>query len=137
MNIKAAKKQKKLHKTLGIILGILCSGILIYCGIKIITWKIDTDHTNAEISVLQEETKIDEIEEEGTIVETDEKDPEEQLYWSFVNTPFLSVDLKTLKARNPDTVGWLKLEGTNVNYPFVQTSNNKFYLYHSLLYSFP
>lgn len=39
------------------------------------------------------------------------------------------VDFDALKAVNPDTVGWIKIEGTSIDYPVVQTDNNEKYLY--------
>ena len=35
-----------------------------------------------------------------------------------------------LKETNPDTVGWLSVRGTKVNYPVVIASNNSYYLNH-------
>ncbi len=37
------------------------------------------------------------------------------------------------KYRNDDTVGWLIVEGTNINYPVVQRTNNNYYLNHNYL----
>lgn len=42
-----------------------------------------------------------------------------------------NVDFEKLKDTNSDTVGWLKVEGTSVEYPVVQGNNNSFYLNHS------
>ena len=38
------------------------------------------------------------------------------------------LSLEQLKAQNADTVGWLRVSGTNVNYPVVQTGDNDYYL---------
>lgn len=43
----------------------------------------------------------------------------------------LSVDLAKLKAKNQDTVGWIQILGTNINYPFVQSNDNDYYRTHS------
>ncbi len=40
----------------------------------------------------------------------------------------LTKDFDKLLAINSDTVGWLKVNNTNVNYPVVQTDNNEYYL---------
>lgn len=38
------------------------------------------------------------------------------------------IDFDALKAINPETVGWIKIEGTTIDYPVVQTNNNDKYL---------
>lgn len=40
------------------------------------------------------------------------------------------VDWDALKAINPDTVGWIYVPGTNINYPIVHTTDNEKYLTH-------
>ncbi len=43
--------------------------------------------------------------------------------------PYVSpIQFDALKAINPDIVGWLKIEGTSIDYPIVQTDNNETYL---------
>lgn len=36
-----------------------------------------------------------------------------------------------LQKENPEVVGWLEIEGTNISYPVCQTDNNDYYLTHS------
>lgn len=42
-----------------------------------------------------------------------------------------TIDFNGLKAINPDTVGWIQIEGTPLNYPVVQTGDNDYYLYNN------
>lgn len=41
------------------------------------------------------------------------------------------IDLEALKKQNSDTIGFIKVDYTNINYPIVQTDNNEFYLNHT------
>jgi sortase B len=50
---------------------------------------------------------------------------------NYANTKFLNIDFNTLLFINSDTVGWLKIDNTNINYPVVKSSNNSYYLNHS------
>ncbi len=57
-----------------------------------------------------------------------QKDKYGKDYWNYMNIPMMNVDFSKLKKENPDTVGWLFVNNTNINYPFVQTTNNTYYL---------
>ncbi len=52
-------------------------------------------------------------------------------YWNDINLNFLQVDFSSLLKENQDTVAWIEVLGTNINYPVVQTDNNDYYLTHS------
>lgn len=52
-------------------------------------------------------------------------------YWDYLSVPFMNVNFNELLKKNSDTVGWIKVEGTKVNYPIVQTDNNDYYLSHA------
>lgn len=43
----------------------------------------------------------------------------------------LLANLQELKQQNSDLVGWLTINGTEVNYPVVQTDNNDYYVNHN------
>ena len=49
----------------------------------------------------------------------------------FTDVKNLQAENDELKKKNPDTVGWIKVDNTNINYPYVQTTDNSFYLNHS------
>jgi sortase B len=44
----------------------------------------------------------------------------------------INVDFNELKKINKDIKGWIQVNGTNINYPFVQSSDNDYYLNHSI-----
>lgn len=39
--------------------------------------------------------------------------------------------LETLQKQNPDIIGWIEIEHTNINYPVVQGKDNNYYLNHN------
>ena len=52
-------------------------------------------------------------------------------YEMYKSTSMMNVDFSSLLQRNMDTVAWLYVNNTNINYPVVQTTNNEYYLKHS------
>lgn len=70
---------------------------------------------------------------ESTGEENGEVVPEPEVpaydYWGVYYSDYSKV-ISILKTHNPDTVGWLQVNNTNINYPVVQSDNNSYYLYH-------
>ena len=82
--------------------------------------------TKIEENIAFTSTEIPEITADSS---SDQKYGED--YWNYMKTTMMSVDFSKLKSINPDTKGWIYVNNTNVNYPFVQGSDNSFYLNHS------
>lgn len=40
-------------------------------------------------------------------------------------------NIEDLKIKNKDTIGWIKVNNTNIDYPFVQSNDNNYYLTHN------
>lgn len=86
-------------------------------------------------------TKYEEfVDDTSQIEETDESslESEESNSEEITNNAYVSPYYQTytqvfseLKQINPDTVGWIKVNNTNVNYPVVKSSDNEYYLNHS------
>ena len=47
-----------------------------------------------------------------------------------VNTNYINVNLDYYINKNPETVAWIQVNNTNINYPVVQHKNNNYYLEH-------
>ena len=43
---------------------------------------------------------------------------------------FLNINLSKYINQNSETVAWIQVNGTNINYPVVQSTNNEYYLNH-------
>ena len=94
--------------------------------------------TNDIISSTEIIEKTEEIDETDTSEQPQEPDPEEENepvyypndYWDYINVPYMDVNFDSLLQTNPDTVAWIKVEGTKINYPVVQSTDNDYYLHH-------
>ena len=48
-----------------------------------------------------------------------------------IETEDFNIDFSSLQNINSDVIGWILVEGTQINYPIVQGENNYYYLNHS------
>lgn len=103
------KKNKRYKKViLNIIIYMILLFVLIYSGIKIFKWYKDKTNNN----------KIAEQIKSTVIVEDENKEE-------------YTVDFDKLKEQNNETVAWIKVNNTNIEYPVVRAIDNSFYLNHS------
>ena len=107
------KRNKKYKEAiLNLILYIILLSILIYSGIKIFKWYKDKTNNNKIVEQIKS-TVIVEGKNEGE------------------NKEEYTVNFNKLKEQNNETIAWLKVNNTNVEYPVVKGTNNSFYLNHS------
>ena len=128
------RKSKLKWKNIILILVIITFIVTLIISIfNIVKWKIDSNKTNDEITNIQKNVDVEEVQdtENTEIIKPVEEVPEENPYWDYINMNMINVNFSDLKRTNPNVVGWLKVNGTNINYPFVQGSDNKYYLTHS------
>lgn len=86
--------------------------VLVFSGYKIVKW-IFSNKQNEEVqSNLSQYVEIKE----------DENETEDNGY---------KIDFKALKEKNNDTIGWLKVNGTNIEYVVVKGKDNDYYLSHN------
>lgn len=128
------KKKLSKRKILVFSIFIISSLFIIIAAINFIKYKINNDNIEKNIKIIKENVKIDEIKDDNKNIEITnqvEEIPKSDPYWDFIKMNLINVDFKDLKSINSDTVGWIQVNGTNINYPFVQSDNNSFYLNHS------
>lgn len=68
--------------------------------------------------------------ENNTEIQTNQTPPTEEIDYSNYTPTFLNINLNNYINQNKETVGWIKIDGTKVNYPIVQHNDNKYYLEH-------
>ena len=135
--MKKRKKKYKIKKlnVLIFIIGLICFIFLIISIINIINWKIDSNKITKETNNINEIVEITEVEEteeqEIEIIEQVEEPEPFNPYWDYIKMNLIDVKFNELKTINNDTKGWIQVNGTNINYPFVQATDNKYYLTHT------
>ena len=105
-NIKQERKEKGKKNNMPIyqkILLFIFIIIFILSGLILIRW-----YYNAS----KAEEKYEQLSNEVTKVENDKQ----------------VIDFEKLKSINPDVVAWIKIDGTTIDYPIMQTTNNEYYL---------
>ncbi len=131
MKIRKAKLRIRLY--LSCALALVCVVGIAISTYKIIEWAIDSSRTKDQEQEISDITDAKEKDDDNTteVVEQKEPDPKTGPYWDYIKMKLIDVDFSELTKKNPDTVGWISLSGTNINYPVVQTTNNDFYLNHT------
>lgn len=129
------------QKVKNIILVFLILGFsvfLIFAIYNKIRWHYDNKNTIEQLNTINTKIKIVDVtdSEKTTVIAPSEVVEETNPYWDYIKINMIDVDFTELKEINSDVVGWIKVEGTNINYPFVQTTDNDYYLNHSFDKSF-
>ena len=83
--------------------------ILIYSGTKICNWSAENTQNKNIVENINK----------SAITKTDDKKNK------------YTVDFNLLKKQNSDTAAWIKVNGTNIEYPVVKAKDNEYYLTHS------
>ena len=112
---------------------LICLILLIISIIDIINWKVDSNKIKNQIEKIEDIVEIKEVidNDKVEIIEPVEEIPQFDPYWDYIKMNLINVDFNELKNINYDTRGWIQVNGTNINYPFVQAKDNKYYLTHS------
>lgn len=86
--------------------------------------KGEESYTDLGVYVEMPDQQENSADEEDVLTESGESDSEDDL----IQWP--AVDFAALSEINPDIVGWIYLEDTDINYPVTQGSDNAYYLKH-------
>jgi len=125
------KKRKFKWKNILILLFIIfCLTFLILSIKDVINWKLDSNKIEQQVEKIEDIVIVEEVtESENTeIIKQPDEISETDPYWDYINQSLINVNFEELKKINSNTKGWLQVNGTNINYPFVQSNDNKYYL---------
>lgn len=103
---------RKIVMVILVLIAVGCAGYLVWYNIN--ASKADESYEKAkEQAVKKPEPEAEPVEEEPA-------------------APEIPIDFAALQATNPDVYAWIKIEGTNVDYPIVQSQeDNLYYLNHT------
>lgn len=104
-------RMKKKSKILITLIQIVLIAVIIFSGIKIIEW-IKSNKKNKDI--------MSEIKE--NVVINNEMDSNNEEY---------KIDFAKLKQKNSDAIAWIKVNGTDIDFPVVKGTDNSYYLTHN------
>jgi len=128
---KFAPKESKKYKLYKLCLSFSLL-VFLFTSVIIVNWLRQGYSIKKLNNNIVESTDIYKV-EEGTLynIETIEENNYGSQYWKYLQTPLSEVDFTELLKENSDTVGWIIVHDTNINYPVVQTNDNDYYLNHA------
>ena len=129
-NINSLKNKRGLRI---VIIGLFVILIFIFTTslFEIFKWYQDSRNTNNNIKEIEEITKLEEVIEDNLdemIELINEPEEVKSDYWYYIRFPLIQVDFNELIKKNSDTVAWIQVNNTNINYPVVKANDNDYYL---------
>lgn len=129
--MKLSSRQAKIRRTVYFTLSSVIVLALVFAGYYFIKWRVEIIATNRTIENIQSTSQVEEVADgRGTEAILSGED-EGSVFWTYLKSPLIHVNLADLTATNPETVGWIQVPGTQIDYPYVQTTDNDYYLTHS------
>ena len=110
--MKITRRQYRIKKRIISVFMILCIIGIIYSLYNIYIWKKNVDKNNEIKEITKKHVKEEKKNEKEEIKE-------------------YKIDFDALKKSNSDTVGYIKVNNTNIDYVVVQTKDNNYYLNHN------
>lgn len=107
-------KKKKINKLT--ILEIIVCVLIIVCIINIVTWNMNNIENE---NIIEDILNSDIVKRKVTLIGDKQIDT-------------LEINYNELDKISSDIKGWIQVNNTNINYPFVQSTDNSFYLTHNL-----
>ena len=130
---KKKRKTKKLRfrKWVIVVFLIFFLSIFLLSASKVFNWFNDNNKVDNITEDILENVKVKEKKDNENTENINPPEDKWNDYWDYIKMNLLEIDFNQLLKRNSDTVGWIEVKGTNINYPIVQTTDNNYYLTHA------
>lgn len=102
--------------------------IFAYSLFNICVWLKNSKETKKQIKTINKDTTVEIIKDDDNVKMVDDNP---DYYHMYKNVKLINVNFDELLKINNQTKGWVKVNDTNINYPFVQANNNSYYLTHT------
>jgi len=123
----------KRKKKIGILVVFFC----LFCAVFLFSgyMLISNMEKNKAAADAYQELRTELQSSQGSVIPTARVEPAEEAkplpeLPSEPSQPVVSMDFSGLQEINPEIVGWIKGEGTGIDYPVMQADNNSYYLTH-------
>ena len=130
------KEQQELENKFVPIVIITLSLVTYLLSIFVLTrWYVQSERSKKFANTLSEDILSPELQEELDTTNVYEDTPQQPNKTNTnstnqVNTNYINADLNYYQQINNETVAWLKVNNTNINYPVVKHKDNNYYLEH-------
>ena len=128
---KRRKKKLRFRKWVIVVFLIFFLSIFAVSINQVYQWLKDNKEIENISDDVVKDTKVKEKEDTENTENVNPPDNRDNDYWNYIKMSLLEVNFNELLTKNPDTVGWIQVKGTNINYPIVQTTDNSYYLNHA------
>lgn len=128
---KRRKKKLRFRKWVIVVFLIFFLSIFAVSINQVYQWLKDNKEIENISDDVVKDTKVKEKEDTENTENVNPPDNKDNDYWNYIKMSLLEVNFNELLTKNPDTVGWIQVKGTNINYPIVQTTDNSYYLNHA------
>ena len=122
--VKKAKKRVFISSLVNLTIMIICALVLLTNSFNLFNWNKENNKIKKISAKVNKEVVVKEekVNKEDLVIDD---------YFKYKDVSIMDVDFNKLLKENNDTKGWIKVNNTNINYPFVQASDNEYYLKHS------
>ena len=130
------KKRYRLRLWVVVFLFVLFASLFIGGAYYVFHWGQDGQNNEKLQKELEEMADIVEVDDntihlpDNEVLVNPSPDKESDYYY-YIKVPFMQADFSKLKEKNSDTVGYIKVNNTNINYPVVYSGDNTYYLTHA------